>query len=72
MHKPILDELIALHHSARSAAETLSEAIEEQAEQANVSKSALRKVVAALADDKADKLDAEATAILALLGDDHG
>lgn len=67
MNSAILDELVTLYHAAAAARDTLAEAIERQAGKHEVSRSALRKVVAALAQEKADDLNTEAAAILELL-----
>ncbi len=62
-----IDELVALHHSAQAARETLSEGIENTAEVTGLPKSAIRRYVRAVATDSVDKLDAEQQAIEALM-----
>lgn len=55
-----IDELVALRLRAKDEAANFSEAIKIQAEKYQLNRGALRRYVAALADDKTSELDAEA------------
>ncbi len=72
IEKAELDNLVELFHSKRSAGVTFSEANDAIAKKYELPKKALRRVVSALASDKAGELDTENTAVAAILQQSDG
>lgn len=66
--KRVMNDLVALAHDAQSSALTLAEGIEEAADRGGVSKSVLRRVVMAYANDRVSKLEREALLISQMIG----
>jgi hypothetical protein len=62
-----IKELCSLRTDAKMAAESFSEAIQAQAEQCGISRSALRKYICARVDDRLEALDTEANDLSHLL-----
>ena len=64
---PTIDELVAVRHIARDHAQAYTDAIKAQAEKYGIPRSALRRYVNAIADDKIGDLGEEQEALVALL-----